>query len=536
MARSRARGHGISGYRAAGVGLATIALVFSACGGGGGDGATSGDGAFVVGAPSSLEHLSPGRAGSSNVDYAIWTPPTQVDPNSGELVNAAAESIESEDNKVWTIKLKDGWTFHNGDPVTAQSFADSWNATAYAPNAFERNSSFATFEGYAEMNPTEGKPSAKTLSGVEVVDELTLRVTLTEPSSQFPYLLSSVAFAPIPEQALSDLDGFDKLPIGNGPFELTGDGLGPGVQELTLERYEDYAGEAAKSDTVTVKLYQDTGAMYTAFRAGSIDVTFVADNDVVQAEQAYPDRFKKFSFPAVYYLGFPLWDDRFSDPRVRQAFSLAIDRESIVESLLRGAGQPANDIAPDILEGGGGDTCSYCSYEESEAKDLLDQAGGWDGSLTLWTYREDSATKTVLNAISNQLRTNLGIEDVEENVVQTAEIYEALDEQSVDGPFLLYAGATYPHLYAMASVMFTPDGWANVTNYEGKEANDLLTEAAAGTDTLTDLTQQAAETALADVPIVPIYYPAAGLVWAENLDGVVPEFLGGPHLAGITAE
>src|SRR5690606_25624291 len=140
----------------------------------------------------------------------------------------------------------------------------------------------------------------------------------------------------------------------------------------------------------------------------------------------------------VYYLGFPLWDERFADPRVRQAFSLAIDREAIVESLLRGAGEPADDIAPDVLDGGGGDTCSYCSYDPERAKELLDAAGGWEGPLTLWTYREDAATSTVLNALSNQLRTNLGIEDIKENAVQVSEIYPALEEQKVDGPFLLY--------------------------------------------------------------------------------------------------
>ncbi|MGH3345512.1 MAG: peptide ABC transporter substrate-binding protein [Nocardioides sp.] len=523
---------------AARVWLGVAAMVLSACAGGTADSDTPAadpNGSFSAGLPSNPDHLLPGRSGSSNFDYAIWTPPTVIDPESGELSNAVAESVESEDSRVWTIKLREGWTFHNGDPVTAQSFADSWNATAYGPNAFDNNSAFAMFKGYAEMNPAEGKPTAETLSGVKVVDELTLEVTLTEPSSMFPYQLASTTFAPIPEQALDDLDTFDKLPIGNGPFRLTGDGLAPGVQTVTLERYDDYAGEPARAKSVEVTFFKDSSALYTAFKAGDIDVTFVGDTDVADAKVSYPDRFTAFSFPALIYLGFPSWDERFDDSRVRQAFSLAVDREAIVTSLLRGSGEVASGVAPDVLEGGGGDECANCEYDPDEAKSLLEAAGGFDGKLTLWTYQEDAANVTVLEAIGNQLRTNLGIQDVELNPQPVAELYPALSEEKVDGPFLLYAGATYPHLYAMSSILFSATGWANTTKYDGEEAGRLLAEAAASSDDLLPLTEQATEVALADVPIAPLYHPGAGMVWSENVGNVVPEFLGGPHFAGITA-
>lgn len=505
-------------------------------GGCGGGAATTGADTFSAGMSSPIEHLMPGRSGSSNFDYAVWTPPTVVDPETGDVENAVAKSIESDDQRVWTIELQDGWTFHNGEPVTAQSFADSWNATAYGPNAYENNAHFATFEGYEELNPLEGEPKTDELSGVEVTGELSLEVTLTAPSSQFPYLLSSTAFAPVPEEAMQDPEAFDKQPIGNGPFELTGDGLAPGVQTVTLERYDDYAGEPAEAETVSVDFFQDTSAMYTAFQAGSIDVTFVTDNNIPEAEQQYAGTFERFSFPALYYVGFPLWDERFSDPKVRQAFSLAIDRDAIVDSLLRGAGTAADSVAPELLEGGGGDECSYCEYDPDRAKQLLEEAGGWDGPLNLWTYREDAATSTVLEAIANQLRENLGIEDVELNAQPSAELYPALAEQKVDGPFLLYTGATYPHIYAMSSVMFTSAGWANTPGYEGAEANELLAQAASDPEALTEKTQQATEAALADAPIAPVYYPSAAMVWSENLDGVTPEFLGGPHLAGISVQ
>ena len=520
--------------------VATMTLL-SACGGDGaespdGGGPADPNGAFTAALPLTVEHLIPGRTGATNLHYALWTPLTTVDPATGDLTNAVAESIESEDATNWTITLKDGWTFHNGDPVNAQSFADSWNTTAYGPNAFENNSSFAQFEGYGDMNPEQGEPTATTLSGVRVTGPLSLEVSLTEPSAMFPYILSNTTYAPIPKVALKDLAAFDKAPIGNGPFRLTGDGLAPGVQTVTIERYDDYAGELAKSKSVDVTFYKDTGGMYTAFKAGEIDVTFVADTDVADAAQAYPDRFDPFMFPAVIYLGFPSWDERFEDPQIRQAFSLAIDRKAIVKSLLRDSGEAASSIASDAFEGGGGEECQFCRYDPEEAQSLLEAAGGWQGGLTLWTSQADSANVLVLEAIANQLRTNLGITDVELETPPASELYPALGDEKVDGPFLLYAGATYPHLHAMASILFSPTGWANVTGYQGEEAGTLLADAAATTsDDLTSLTQEGTKAALDDTPITPLYYPGGGMVWSTDVDNVTQEFLGGPHLAGITS-
>lgn len=497
---------------------------------------TKSSGSYTIGAASFLlTDLLPGKTGDSNLDYAVWTPLMTLDPKTGKAVNGVAKSMESTDQRVWTIKLNSGWTFHNGESVTAQSFADSWNASAYAPNAMKDSYLFAIIEGFSALSPVKGAPTAKTLSGVQVVDQSTLKVTLTKPLSLFPYIVAGTPFAPMPKAAFGNLNAFDKKPLGNGPYQVTGAGITPGVQTVTLQRYDKYAGEKAAVKQVNIKLYQNVSTAYTDFQAGRIDVTLVSGNDLINAANKYPKQLVRETSPAVFFLGFPAWDKRFSDLRVRQAFSLAIDRKTIVKSLLHGFGEPAVGLAPKTLVGGGDNSCSQCSYDPAKAKELLASAGGWSGSLNLWTY-QDPTNSTVLQAISNQLRTNLGIGKISIQTQPVDQIYPNLSAHKIDGPFLLYMGAGYPHLYAQAEQLFTPGEGFNVVGYNNHAVTGLLDQAARSGDQgqVVSLTQQATKTALDDLPETPIYLPQAGLVFSKKLSNVVPEFLGGVHVPAVT--
>ena len=124
---------------------------------------------------------------------------------------AAAESIKSDDNKVWTVKLKAGWTFHNGEPVNSDSYINAWNHGAYGPNGQNNNYFFERIEGYAELHPTdpdgEGAqkaptPKTKKMTGLAKVDETTFTVTLAAPFADFPAVMGYTAFYPLPGRRL----------------------------------------------------------------------------------------------------------------------------------------------------------------------------------------------------------------------------------------------------------------------------------------------------------------------------------------------
>ncbi len=516
-----------------------VSLGLTACSGGGGSEETAGgdgtgntDGSFSVGILNSfLAHLTPGAGANSFLDYALFTPLTTIDPQSKEVEMAVAKSVTSKDQKVWQITLKSGWTFSDGTAVTAQSFADAWNATALGKNGWIGNSQFNIIKGYDALNPASGTAKTTKLAGVKVVDKQHLTVTLNAPNSMFPYLLSGTTFAPMPKSAFSDLKGFDSKPVGNGPYELKGAGAGPGVQTLTLQRNDDYAGEKGHAKTIEVKVFQDPNALYTGFQSGQVDLALVDGTNYADAKAKYQDQIVSVNYPAVVYLGFPLWDPRFKDAAVRKAFAQDIDRDTIAKALLRGSADPATTLAPPSLLGSEGVACDSCSYDAAAAKSAL---GDWKGGLTLWTNDDPTQTQ-VLKAIANEFRTSLGISNVKTKTQDVAQIYTNLAQQKIDGPFLLYTGVTYPHLYSLTTNLFTP-GAFDVTGYENAEVKKFLGEAAGAgsSDEAVAKSKAAAERALTDVPLTPVYFPKGGLVHSTKIGNVVPEVLGGPHLAAVT--
>ncbi|MEW1779498.1 ABC transporter substrate-binding protein [Streptomyces sp. NPDC086777] len=495
-------------------------------------------GSYSVGVPTSyLGHFLPGQAGDSGVAQAIWTPLTKVDTASGKVVDAVARSITSKDQKTWTITLRD-WTFQNGEKVTAQSFANAWNATAYAPNAMPFNYLFMNFKGYDVLNPAKGKPSADKLSGVKVIDDKTLKVTLNAPLSTFPALIAGTPFAPLPKAAFrsKDFSAFDKLPIGNGPYKVASPGIANGAQQVRLERYDGYAGTKGNAQTITVKGFQNDTTAFTSFRAGAVDIATVNGNDLSTASKTYRNQVITAGAPAVVYLGFPLWDKRFQDKKVREAFSLAIDRDAIVRALLHGFAEPADGVVPKVLAGGGQPDCSYCSYDPERARKLLREAGGWTGSLTLWT-KQDATTQVVLQAVLGQLRSNLGIKDISLEAKPLDQMYSALGAKNVSGPFLLYTGASYPSSYSLVDSLFSTSSGANVTGYDSKKFAAQLAKAAHADPANADaLTRDAARTALDDFPLAPVYYPQTGLVHSARVNDVAIDYLADADLARVTVK
>lgn len=520
-------------------GAAALGLLAACSGGSDAAGDTAGgpdDDPVVVAVPESvLESVLPGESQNSHIDGALFSSLTQLDTTTGEVENLVAESIESEDQQHWTIKVAEGWTFHDGSPVTAQSFADSWNVTADPTNALNGNPRAAIFEGYEEMNPAEGEPTADSLSGVEVIDESTLEVTLTEPNSLFPYALSASVYGPIPEGAADDIEAFATHPVGNGPFQAAGGGWDIGDQDVFLERYEDYAGTPAEVAEINLRVYQASANPYTDVEAGQLDLALVADDDLVRAKQDLPEQVVDVTLPAIVYLAFPLYDERFEDERVRQALSLAIDRETIVDSLMSGTAEPATGLGPDVLIGADQVECATCRFDPDEAQRLLEEAGGWSGPLRLMTYQEPG-NERALEAVANQLRENLGIEQVEFESQPIGQLYDGLRADQAQGPTLLYSGVAYPHVYAMGNQVLTTGASLNMTRYDDEEFGDLMSRSAASgdPDEATSLAAQAATHALDSAPLTPLYYPKAGLVHSERVTAVVPEFLGGPRLASIS--
>jgi oligopeptide transport system substrate-binding protein len=537
------------------------AMVLSACGGSE-ESSDSGDeggeaaqgGTFSVAINNPENPLVPGNTSESEgsqVIQALWTGLIEYSADGEIEYTGVAEEITSEDNVNWTITLKDGWTFHDGTPVTAQSFVDAWNYTAYSPNAQGASYFFANVEGYGDLQapvdeetgePT-GDPAATEMSGLSAPDEQTIEVTLSGPFAQYPVTLGYNAFFPMSQEFIDNPEaatGADYVPIGNGPFKADGpfeEGVG-----ITLSKYEDYAGEnAATADSVEVMVYSDVNTSYTDVQGGNLDVVKdIPPDAITTAPSEFGDRFIERESSSFTYIGFPTYDPRFEDKRVRQAISMAIDRASISDAIFNGTNAPADDAIAPVVDGYREGACTYCEYDPEGAAELLAETD-FDTSqpVELW-FNAGAGHDAWMEAVGNQLRENLGVEFELRGDLEFAEYLPLLDEQEVTGPFRLGWIMDYPspqnYLEPLYSQAALPPNGSNSVFYRSDEFDSLVQQGneAASNEEAIELYQQADDVLLEDMPIAPMFFGVEQIVHSENVSDVVITVFGHIDLAGVS--
>ncbi|SEO76618.1 peptide ABC transporter substrate-binding protein [Trujillonella endophytica] len=527
------------------------AMLLSACGGDddGGSGA-SGDGSFSIYIGEPQNPLLPGNTAESEGNQvldSLFTGLVRYDADAQVQFTGVAESIESEDSTTWTVTLNDGWTFHDGSAVDAQSFVDAWNYTAYSPNAQQNSYFFSNIAGYDDLQaPTDaegnitGDPVASELSGLRVVDDLTFEVELSAPYAQWPTTTGYTAFFPLPPAFFDDPAAFGEQPIGNGPFQAEEPfvpGAGGGI---TLTRFDDYAGdEPANAGSVEYRVYTEVDTAYTDLQGGSVDIIDTLPPDALaSAEAEFGDRFIETTYGDITSLSFPTYDERYADPRVRQAFSMAIDRQAISDAIFLGTRTPATSFISPVVNGFREDACDVCELNVEEANRLLDEAG-FDRSqpVDLW-FNAGAGHDAWMQAVGNQLRDNLDIEYVLRGDLPQAQILPLRREQGMTGPFRDAWIMDYPTpenflgpLYSTAAI-----GGSNYTFYSNPEFDALLEEgnAAATDDEAIELYQQAEDILVRDMPSAPLFYRVNQGAHSERVDNVIIDAFGRIDAAAVT--
>ena len=523
--------------------LTALALVAAACSGGGGEaaeggdpseggategGATGGEISFYVTEP---EHIAPPSNVTESEGHAVITslfsPLVNLDFETSEPVwgdeapDAVAESVESDDQQTWTITLKDGWTFHDGTPVTAQSYVDTWNEGAgnaeYTGNYF-----FSFIEGYDELQGTESEPAeAEEMSGLEVIDDLTFEVTLGEPFSQFPLVIYYSAFYALPDACLEDMEACQEAPIGNGPFQM--DGQWNHDRNIRVTKYEDYGGESEpKIDAIDFRVYTDINTGYTDLQAGNLDVIdTVPPEQITAAQQELGDRFIEGESSVYTFVAFPTYDERFSDPNLRKAFSMAVDRQAIVDAIRIGDA-PADAFVSPVVAGYREGACGEaCTYNPEEAQRLFEEAGGYDGTLTLW-FNSGAGHEEWMEAVANQLRENLGIQDIEFESLDFAQYLPRLDAQEITGPYRLGWVMDYPSPQNYLENLLYTDASSNYTGWSNEEFDSLIDQgnAAGSIEEGLEFYAQAEDILAEEVPLMPMFFDRLSAAHSERLTNV----------------
>ncbi len=379
------------------------------------------------------------------------------------------------------------------------------------------------------------------MSGLSAPDEKTIEVTLSAPFAQYPVTLGYNAFFPMAESFFEDPEAaLTAAPIGNGPFKA--DGPFEEDQGITLSRYEDYAGDnTAMADTVEIKIYSDVNTSYTDVQGGNLDVVKdIPPDAITTAPDEFGDRFIERPSSSFTYVGFPTYDPRYEDKRVRQAISMAIDREAITTAIFNGTFTPATDAIAPVVDGYREGACEYCQYDPEAAKALLDETD-FDTSepVELW-FNAGAGHDAWMEAVGNQLRENLGIEFTLNGDLDFAEYLPKGDEKGFTGPFRLGWAMDYPspqnYLEPLYSTGALPPNGSNSAFYSNPEFDDLVSQGnqAESNEEAIELYQQADDLLLEDMPIAPMFFGVEQIVHSENVSNVVIDVFGQIDVAGVT--
>ena len=442
-------------------------------------------------------------------------PLVTTDFQTGELIfNGLAESIEAdEEQTVWTVKLKEGRTFHNGEPVNSEAILRGWNYSQNPKNA-QATAGF--------MSHIKGAGEGAEMSGLKAIDDLTLEVTLTGPFSQFGQQMSyAPAFAPIAQECLDDLKACNEQPIGTGPYMM--DGPWQHDQAINLTRWEDYAGDTtANADAIEFQMFTTPTAAYRDFQNGGIDVISIAPEVYLEAKGELQDGILEEPTSSLTYLGFPTKQAPYDNKQFRQALSLAIDRELIVEQVLNGLAAPSTDIVTPPIPGSREDACQYCVHDPEQAKQLLEESGVSpdDGPLEIY-FNSDAGHEVWTEAAARQIQDTLGF-DYELKSTEWAQYLELLDAQEFTGPFRLGWSLDYPSPENYLRPLVGTNGDSNYTGYSNPEFDELMVKGdqAATIEESFEFYHQAGDIALEDMPIIPMWSGSTAIAHSDQVGDV----------------
>ena len=477
--------------------------------------------------------LIPGNTNESCGTYVV-VPMTanliRYDVENASPINDIAESIETSDNKLFTVKLKP-YKFHDGTEVKAKNFVDAWNYTAYGPNGQGNSYFLGPVAGYDDTQCPDADckqaPKAKTMTGLKVVDDKTFTIQTSQPVSNLTQRLGYIAFAPLPDSFFADPKAYEAKPIGAGPFKLES----KTNTEFVLTKWADYGGDPKPSiDKLTVRVYQDSAAGYADVVANNLDFVDRLPPDQLVGEafkDDLPDRWLQRESGRFTSVTFSPWDPQMKNIELRKALSMAIDRNLIADKVFNGTVTPATGWVSPVVTGFKAGACGeYCTFDAAKAKAAYDAAGGYEGTLTM-TYNTDTAgNKAYSEAICNSIKNAVGADCRAVPTVDFATFQNKLDAKELKGIFRSGWVMDYPSIENFLTPLYGKGaiggGGSNYSEHNDPEFEKLLTQAAAAktTDEANALYQQAEASLAEDLPVAPLWYPKTTVGFSDKVTNV----------------
>ncbi|ADZ83177.1 peptide ABC transporter substrate-binding protein [Cellulosilyticum lentocellum] len=445
----------------------------------------------------------------------------------GEVVPGIAESYTlSEDGLVYTFTLRDA-TWADGQPVKAGDFEFAWKRGANPATASEY---MYLFESANILNAgaiAKGEKSIDEL-GVKAIDDKTLEVTLSAPTDYFLGLTGFATLMPVREDMVDDEGAWAKDTakyIGNGPFKMSEYKMG---DQIVLVKNENYwNAENVNLEKIVMYMIVDESTAHTRYTAGELDVNELIPTDEIPTLIAEDPTFYIMPKIGTYYYAFNMNNEALKDARVRQALSLAINREQIVKEVTKGGQKVAYGFMPEgITDNEGksftetaGDYGVNPKGDVEKAKALLAEAGYPDGAglpeIEI-LYNTSESHKLIAEAMQEMWKQNLGI-----NVKLTNQEWAVFQETTNNNAFDSLARRGWIGDYNDPQTMleiFESTNTQNIGRYSSEtfDTEMQLSRETMGAERMEHL-YKAHDILMEDMPIIPVYYYVTNMMIQDSV-------------------
>ncbi len=505
--------------------LLTTSLALTACSSGGGG---TSDGVVTVNGGEPQNPLVPTNTdenmGGRVVDR-LWAGLVYYDAN-GNAHNEVAQSIDSPDRQHYTVTLKPGWKFTNGEPVTAQSFVDAWNYGALSTNAQLNNGAFTQIAGYDDVSANP--PKAQTLSGLKVVDDTHFTVDLTHPAIDFELSLGWAPFYPLPKVAYKDMKAYGADPIGDGPYMFANAGAWQHNVQIDVVPNPGYhGGRVPKNKGLRFVMYQSYQTAYNDLLSGNLDaLDTIPDSALATYKKDLGDR--AIQKPTAQNNRIAIQDNvpHFSGQEGllrRQAISLAINRKQICDTIWHGTKIPSRDFTASTLPGFNPNVpgSDILQYNPDRAKQLWAQANAispWSGQFQIG-YNSDGGHQFWIDAVANSIKNTLGIDAVGFPYPTFKTILDLENNKTIGKAFRYGWQGDYPSMFQFLTQQYYTGAGSNKDFYSDPDFDKAIdaAQAAPTPDQAYQLASQAQAILFKDMADIPVIDYLADAGRSENV-------------------